>query len=168
MLSVVWFFFTAITVASAIVDVATYRIPNAFVFALAGLFLVVAIGHHSEVAWLSHFGAATMVLGAGIFIYALGQMGAGDVKLLAVLALWAGIIPLVAMLFWVSLCALAGMLTIIVLRSLVPRLQSAAFLPKDLALPTVLLKGRAIPYAIGIAPGAIIASFGFPSWLWSV
>jgi hypothetical protein len=33
-------------------------------------------------------------------------------------------------------------------------------------LPRVLTKGQGIPYAIGIGPGAVIASFGFEPWLW--
>jgi len=45
MLSIVWVPFVAITLASTIIDVATYRIPNSLVLALIALFFVVALSH---------------------------------------------------------------------------------------------------------------------------
>ena len=166
MLSFVWFLLVAIALASAVVDVVTYRIPNAFVVTLVVLFFAVALIHRSEVDWLSHLGALGLILGAGIFLYSFGQMGAGDVKLMSALALWAGVIPLVSLLFWISLCGLVGMAVILVLRRLPPVLQpDRAHLPKRDAL-RVLKRGEGIPYGIGIGPGAILASFSFPSWLW--
>ena len=163
MISVVWLLFVALTLACAFVDITSYRIPNMFVLALIVLFAIVALVHRSEVDWLSHLGAFTLVLGAGVFLYALGQMGAGDVKLLSALALWAGVYSLVALLFWVSLCGLTGMLIILILRLPVAR---SKFFSESRPVPRVLTKKQGIPYGIGIGPGAIIASFGFPFWLW--
>jgi Flp pilus assembly protein protease CpaA len=94
-------------------------------------------------------------------------MGAGDVKLLAVVALWSGIFPLPALLFYVSLCGLVGMLVILALRMIAPRLQASLAWPSK-SLPRVLTKGQGVPYAIGIGPGAIIASFSFAPWLWQL
>lgn len=166
MLSVVWILFAAITIVAAIVDLTTFRIPNALVIALLVLFSLVALLHRTEVAWLSHLGALGLVLGGGLFLYSFGQMGAGDAKLLSVLALWAGVIPLIALLFWVSLCGLLGMIVILLLRRLVPRLRARDPMSGRGALPRVLRKGEGIPYGIGIGPGAIIASWSFPFWLW--
>ena len=164
MLSIVWVLFVALTLSCAAIDLVSYRIPNTLVLALIALFLIVALLHRTEVQWLGHLGAAIIVLGAGIFLYGIRQMGAGDVKLLTALALWSGVYPLVPLLFYVSLCGLAGMLIIVILRIFLPRLQPAA--PDKRALPRVLTRGQGIPYAIGIGPGAIIASFGFAPWLW--
>jgi prepilin peptidase CpaA len=161
--SVVWLLFVALTLASAFVDIVSYRIPNTFVLALIGIFAIVALLHRSEVHWLSHLGAFMLVLGAGMFLYAFGQMGAGDVKLLSALALWAGIYALVGLLFWVSLCGLVGMLVILALRALVTR---SKFFSESRPVPRVLTKRQGIPYGIGIGPGAIVASFSFPFWLW--
>lgn len=166
MLSIVWFLFVAFMLASAAVDVSSYRIPNGFVLALTVLFFAVAALHWSEVAWLSHLGAFVMVMGGGIFFYAFGQMGAGDVKLLAALALWAGVEAVVPLLFWVSLCGLGGMTAILLLRRCVPKLQSRGLVFAHGPVPRVLTGGQGIPYGIGIAPGAIIASLSFPMWLW--
>lgn len=165
MLSLVWFLFAAITLASAVVDVATYRIPNWLVLAVSALFFVLAALHWREVDWLSHLGALALVLGAGVFFYSLGQMGAGDVKLLAALALWAGIYALIPLLFWVSLCGLLAMLAILVLRRSLPLLQARGAISAG-PLPRVLRRGEGVPYGIGIAPGALIASLSFPMWLW--
>ncbi len=165
MLSIVWVLFVALTLVAAYIDLVSYRIPNSLVLALIALFLVIALLHRPDVnEWLSHLGAGIIVLGAGIFLYGIRQMGAGDVKLLTALALWAGVIPLIPLLFYVSLCGLAGMLVIVLLRIVVPRFQPS--LAVKGALPRVLTKGQGIPYAVGIGPGAIIASFSFAPWLW--
>src|SRR6185295_10332242 len=164
MLSVVWFLLVGITVAAAIVDVASYRIPNMLVLAVAALFVVVALINFNTVDWLSHIAAGIVMLGAGVFLYGIRQMGAGDAKLLAALALWSAITGLVPLLFFVSVCGLIGMLAIVLLRIFVPRFQPS--LVEKGSLPRVLKKGQGIPYGIGIAPGAIIASFYFPPYLW--
>ena len=169
MLSIVWVLFAGLMLSAAVFDLFTYRIPNLLVLAVLTVFAVVAVLHRSEVSWLSHAGAFAIVLGAGIFLYAVGQMGAGDVKLLAAVALWSGsLYATFALLFWVSLCGLAGMLVILLIRSLAPRLGQV---PEPKSLPRVLQKKQGIPYGIGIGPGAIIASLSlpplnFPPWLW--
>jgi len=167
-LSLVWVLFVALTLACAVIDLVSYRIPNSLVLALIALFLVVAmiaIIQRTEVNWLSHLGAGIIVLGAGIILYGIRQMGAGDVKLLTALAVWAGgVVPLVSLLFYVSLFGLFGMLVIVLLRIVLPRFQPST--PDKRTLPRVLTRGQGIPYAIGIGPGAIIASFGFDPWLW--
>jgi len=166
MLPSVWFLFVAVTVASGLVDVVSYRIPNGFIVALTVLFLVVASLHWTEIPWLSHLGALGLVLGGGVFFYAIGQMGAGDVKLLAALALWAGVFALIPLLFWVSLCGLLGMLILLLLRRFMPSLQARGLIFAHRPLPRVLTRGEGVPYGIGIAPGAILASLSFPMWLW--
>jgi prepilin peptidase CpaA len=164
-LSVVWLAFVAIMAAAAVTDVMSYRIPNGLVIALFALFVVAAALNWSEVPWVSHVAAAAIVFGAGVLLYAIGQMGAGDVKLLSVVALWSGIFPLPRLMVFVSFCGLIGMLVILALRMIAPRLQPNGPSGKR-ALPRVLTKGQGIPYAIAIGPGAILATSGFAPWLW--
>ena len=166
MLSIVWLAFVGIMVAAAVIDLASYRIPNVLVIALLALFAVVAAINWREVEWLSHIAAALVIFGAGIFLYAIRQMGAGDVKLFAVAALWSGLFPLPPLLFYVSLCGLLGMAIILSLRATLPLIASRWISSKP--LPRVLTKGQGVPYAIAIGPGAILASFGFVPWLWSI
>jgi Flp pilus assembly protein protease CpaA len=59
------------------------------------------------------------------------------------------------------------MLVILAIRMVVPRLQPNETSAKQM-LPRVLIKGQGIPYALGIGPGAIIASFSFSPWLWQL
>jgi prepilin peptidase CpaA len=166
-LSVIWLIFAAIMIAAAVTDLISYRIPNSFVGALLLLLTMVAGVNWNEVDWFSHIAAFTLVFGAGIFLYAIRQMGAGDVKLLGVAALWSGVYALPPLLFFVALCGLFGMVVILVLRLIVPRLQPSGASTQR-TLPRVLTKGQGIPYAIGIGPGAIFASFSFSPWLWSL
>ena len=165
MLSIVWLVFVAAMIAAAVIDLISYRIPNLLTLGLLALFVVIAGINWSEVGWLSHIAAAILVFGAGVVLYAIRQMGAGDVKLLGVVALWSGVAPLPALLFFVSLCGLVGMLVIVALRLILPRLQPTVA-PDGRSLPRVLSKGQGIPYAIGIGPGTIISSFWFEPWLW--
>lgn len=166
--SVIWLLFIGINIAAAITDVVSYRIPNALVMALLALFLLIAAINVADVEWLSHIGATFLVLGAGVFLYGLNQMGAGDVKLLSALALWAGVIPLVPLLFFVSVFGLAGMLVIVLLRIIMRRLQASGSASDPRCLPRILTKGQGIPYGIAIGPAAIAASFSFAPWLWQV
>jgi prepilin peptidase CpaA len=160
-MSIVRLLFAAFMAASAVSDILSYRIPNALVLALIGLFLTVAAFHGSSVDWLSHLGAAGLCLAVGVALYSFGQMGAGDAKLLTAAALWAGIVPLVPLLFWISVTGLAGMLIILILRRLLFRFQTAGR-----AWPAVLTPGKGVPYGVGIGLGSILASPTFPAWLW--
>ncbi len=165
-MSWVWLLLAAVLISSACIDLMTYRIPNAATLALLGLFLLTALSHSSQVDWLSHLGAFLLVLVAGFGLFAFGQVGAGDVKILATLALWSGLPALGWLLLWVSAAAFAGMVLVLLLRRVIWLLQSRHVIAKAAALPPVLRRGKGIPYAIGIAPGTIIASFAFPHWLW--
>ena len=101
--------FVLILIAAAASDVMYYRIPNTLVLALAGVFIISAGFHFAHTAWLSHFTAALLCLVGGFILYQFGQMGAGDVKLLAAVALWAGLGGLVALLLFVSLSGLVAL-----------------------------------------------------------
>ena len=152
--------FAGFMAASAVTDIVSYRIPNAIVVALIGLFFAVAAFHGSSVEWLSHLGAAGLCLAVSVALYSFGQMGAGDAKLLAAAALWAGpsVVPL---LFWISVSGLAGMLIILLLRRLLVPFRAAGR-----NWPAVLTPGAGVPYGVGIGLGSILASPAFPAWLW--
>jgi prepilin peptidase CpaA len=164
MLSLIWLVYAAISVACGISDLLTYRIPNLFVILLIAGFAGTALQHRNSVDWVSHLGSFVVILGVCATFYALGKMGAGDVKLLAALALWSGAYGLIPLLFWVSLCGLIAMGAIVLARHFVPLLQVAALRTRP--LPRLLTKGEVIPFGLGIGAGAIIASFSFPAWLW--
>jgi prepilin peptidase CpaA len=80
----------AVAIAAAVYDLRTRRLPNALTFGAAGLALAVQFavaGWHGLAVAL-----AGWALGLVLFfpVYALGGMGAGDVKLLAAFGAWLG------------------------------------------------------------------------------
>ena len=71
-------------------DVRTRRIPNALT--LGAAVAAIAFGAVSDGVWGLGMSAAGWLVGAALFLpfFALGGMGAGDVKLLAALGAWLG------------------------------------------------------------------------------
>lgn len=94
-----------VSAAACVSDFRTRRIPNVLTFGAAGAALVfgAVTGGLPGLGWV----AAGWAVGCLIFLpwFALGGMGAGDVKLLAALGAWMGPGPVV----WLALyAALAG------------------------------------------------------------
>ena len=165
-MSIVWLLFLLIGLVAAAVDVLAFRVPNLAVLALCLLFVGVAVLRHHDVHWLNHLGAGAISLVAGIVLYLFYHMGAGDAKLLAAYALWAGLGGLVPLLFWTAISGFFVMILIVVLRRMMPALQRAIPPLAKVELPKVLVKRQGIPLGAGIVFGAIIASPSFPPWLW--
>jgi prepilin peptidase CpaA len=87
---------TAILVAAAFFDLATYTIPNTLPMAMLLLFavflLVMALGGH-PLSWhqiSSHLTAGAAGLALGMAFFAFGWVGGGDSKLFAMTCLWLG------------------------------------------------------------------------------
>jgi prepilin peptidase CpaA len=94
-----------IVLVAAVWDLATRRIPNFVTFGAA----IAGLAAHTYVAGAAGAGAsaAGWLVGVACFFpfFALGGMGAGDVKLLAAIGAWLGPVPTV----WVALySAIAG------------------------------------------------------------
>jgi len=104
-------------------------------------------------------GIASLVLAFFVGAYALGQMGGGDVKLLAALALWLPGQPLIGMLVLMSL--IGGILTMVMvaerwtqLRGGLSALPWRAIVPVALALAALLALGwTAWPRFVALAAG---------------
>jgi prepilin peptidase CpaA len=87
--------FTALLAWAAISDIRSRRIPNRTVLAIIALFLPWALLHWGPwAAWTLAAGAIALVVGIGL--YAMKIVGAGDAKLFAAAALFAGLDHLVA------------------------------------------------------------------------
>jgi len=148
--------FVLIVLAAAVSDLVSYRIPNVLVLALIGAFVVWGGLHYREAAWLSHFGAAFICLAAGFILYQFGQMGAGDVKLLAAVALWTGLSGLVPLLLFMSLSGLLALPLILLARGFVAKAQANNRWKPEWPVPRVLTKKQGVPYGVAIALGAIV------------
>jgi prepilin peptidase CpaA len=82
---------SALLLRAAWTDLREYKIRNELILALAGLFVLYALltRHWTELRWDLTFAAFMFVV--LLVFYALGGIGGGDVKMLAVAFLWTGL-----------------------------------------------------------------------------
>jgi prepilin peptidase CpaA len=146
--------FIVILLAAALSDVVTYRIPNYLVLALVAAFFIAAGIHYAQTNWLSHISAALGCLVVGFALYQFRQMGAGDVKLLGAVALWAGMSGMVALLLFMSISGLLALPLILFARFLVAKAQAEN--RWKWTVPRVLTKRQGVPYGVAIALGGIL------------
>lgn len=147
---------------AAAFDTWKFVIPNLITVALIGLFVGTALYLPFEVDWLSHLGAGAAVFAGGALLFALNKLGGGDVKLLAAVSVWAGFEHLPNLLLYVALGGGALAVALIVLRRVIFGLRVAGAGGADSTLPRVLLNGEAVPYAVAIAPSAIVVGLDLP------
>lgn len=160
MMSAIWAAFTILLLLAAISDARTYRIPNWISLALVALFIVaVAISGQPIMSFWPHLAVGVGVFAVGYGLYALTGMGAGDAKLGAAAAMWAGFSGLYvwafALAFAMSLLAFA----LILARRTLP----AGETPR----PKVLQKGAPVPLGVAIGLASIAASWQFDRALWA-
>lgn len=167
--SLVWMVFAALLVWAAVTDITQLRIPNTVVMALGGLFLAVLLAAGFPEGWYWRFAVALGVLAGGIALFALNVMGAGDGKLLAVVALWAGPSHIVHVLVLTALLGVAVIPLKIAIGAGLTQLQLYVPQTAHWPLPKSVTKMKAVPYGVAIAGATLIASsLGFSSWLWVI
>jgi prepilin peptidase CpaA len=134
---------SALLLRAAWTDCREYKIRNELVLALTGLFVLYAvlILQWSDLKWDIAF--AVLMLVVLLALYAMGWMGGGDVKILAVAFLWTGLSG--ALVFSVLLAVFSG------LHSLAAKLD---WVPSRRAEDG----RRRIPFAPSVA-GALIGCF---------
>ena len=158
------FLFTivAMMLVAAAFDVWRYIIPNVVSAVLAVAFVAAAVLLPlSEPLW-SYPVAAAIVFAVGIIGYAFKIMGAGDIKLISAVSLWAGLSELPAFLLFVAITGGVLTLLLVVLRRVL-FLGMASFEPlHGVQLPRILLTGEHVPYGVAIAAGGIWLAFTLP------
>ncbi len=169
--------FCLLCLAAAVFDLWKMIIPNAISIFLVALFFANALflnlysGY--AVAWFSHIGAMAAVLIVGLVAYRFGWMGAGDVKLLSAISLWAGfeknlLEPLILeqflfdYLILVALCGGGLSLGLLILRRLVVGLLLFQSMPQNVTVPRYLLPREHLPYGVAIALPAIYLAIKLP------
>jgi prepilin peptidase CpaA len=163
----------ALLLVGAAIDIRSRRLPNWLTAGVVGLYALYAIASPVPVDWASALAVAATSLVLGFMLFAFHLMGGGDVKLIAGLALWAGL-DLIALFLLVT--GLAGGLLSVgmllvrriashpVVATVVPFLSMALANRWGLALPDRLLAGgwnhaeadqaaESIPYGVAIAAG---------------
>ncbi|HEY1929700.1 MAG TPA: prepilin peptidase [Caulobacteraceae bacterium] len=148
---------TVILAVASVSDVRSRKIPNACVLALIVLFLPWAVMGDWPAAFSSLM-AAVVALAITFALYGLGLCGAGDSKLFAACALFAGM-ALLAHLAMAT--AMAG--GVVALASIASRPQRAAVM---LTMRGKGDFGPGIPYGVAISLGAVIILWGpLAGWL---
>jgi prepilin peptidase CpaA len=153
--------FVMLVVWAAITDVKGLRIANWISIAIVGLFaLYVGFGYFDlgpkPVAMLGHIGVSLTVLLIGFAIFAFGAMGAGDVKLMSAVALWAG--PGLAIPFLLFTSIAGGTMGLIVLSGMLYMKWDGGGAAPNLVsrlVPCWLRKGI-IPFGVAICIGALV------------
>ncbi|MGE0108667.1 MAG: prepilin peptidase, partial [Bdellovibrionales bacterium] len=79
-----------IMILAAISDAMRFKIPNLACLALLLLFPAYGLSHATPLPWKEHLTVFAVVLFVGYTLYIKKWAGAGDIKLIAVISLWAG------------------------------------------------------------------------------
>ncbi|MDD3288321.1 MAG: prepilin peptidase [Alphaproteobacteria bacterium] len=137
-LSVIW---------AAVSDAFRYKIPNAACISLLVLFPAYVFTSPSGIEWTQNLLVFALVLVVGFFMFSRKLAGAGDVKLLSIVSLWAGPQALAVFLF---VTALAGGLLGLVMAGLTIHRNMSRTEDQSISLKTV-----PIPYGVAIAVGGL-------------
>jgi prepilin peptidase CpaA len=134
-------------------DVMWLRIPNWIPLTLAGLFVVAALpAQHPSCWWVSHLAAGLGVLAVCIALFAWRKIGGGDAKLLAAIALWAGLALLPSLFLAIGLINGA-----VALAYLTGRATGVGTFLAVRGLSVVSLqRGRDFPFAVAAAIGCFV------------
>ncbi len=147
--------FAAVLVSVAISDLLWLRIPNWVVVMIAALYPAYVLSAAQPVGWQGALVLAGLVFAIGFALYSFRLLGGGDVKFLAVVALWAGPAQITA--FMLSTAVIGGLLAMMAttpLRLLLPYMAAATGVHADVRQ---LMKLQ-IPYGIAIAAGGLVVA----------
>jgi len=152
-------FFPFCMVMAVLWDITTMKIPNKLVLILLAGFAVFA--PLSGLGWqplLWHVTVAVIVLFAGFGIFAVGLLGAGDVKLLAATSLWLGPAATVPYLLYMGILGGVTIVALLVWRQI----------PMPLALMKIDWIERLhrpkgdVPYGAALGPAALLVFASSP------
>jgi prepilin peptidase CpaA len=152
--------FTFVMVYAGLMDLTTMKIRNGLVLGLLGAYALLAplVGFtFGEIGW-------SIVIAAGLLsvcfvFFARGWMGGGDVKLIAVAALWFGVDYTPAFLLYTAL--FGGALTLAVLRLRLVGLPE--FLGNRPWIAQLQSDQAGIPYGVAVTLAALVV---FPQTRW--
>ena len=151
-----WTVVLAMVLAAAVIDFRTRRIPNVITFPAMAAGLLIA-GLVAGWAGLADAMAAGVLLGLPylmLFLFAGG--GAGDVKLMAALGMWLGLVSGVIALFCITITG-AVMASVMILMT--KRRLATAIGPEDQATRSITM-----PYGVAICIGTWLAAMGVLLW----
>ena len=95
--------FCALVLVCAISDFRSYRIPNILIILMAVFYPFYILAAPVPIAWGTSLLIAVVFFTIGAFLFKGGFMGGGDVKMICVCALWAGVNGLTIFIFFMGL-----------------------------------------------------------------
>ena len=87
---VVLFSFVVLMALAAISDVRSFTIPNRLNLAIFALYPVYVLASPKPIDWQGALFCGALAFGIGAIMFAMRWIGGGDVKMMAVTAIWAG------------------------------------------------------------------------------
>jgi prepilin peptidase CpaA len=148
--------FAGLVFSAAISDILRFQIPNRICLTVALLYPTYVLASAAPVDWLPALGVGALALAIGFVLFALGVFGAGDAKLFAATALWAGPSLIMPLIFYTTLAG--GVVALFIWAQ--HRAAQAASL--GMAIQTGVESSFAkqqMPYGSAIAVGALYVAF---------
>ena len=140
--------FASLMIVAAWSDAIDFTIPNRLVIGLLVLYPAYVMTALHAVDWPMALAVAGGILLIGLVLYGTGKMGAGDVKLIAATALWAGTEHTLA---FIILTALAGG---VVSLALLVRINYGWVIGR----PPAENATKQVPYGVAIAAGGLFVA----------
>ena len=149
----------ALSIAYAMwTDATTLTIPNWVSIILVFAFIAFAIMNLDVTTALWHVGIAAIVFVVTFFFYALGWMGAGDVKFVSATSIWMGQALILDYVLNVALLGAAAAIFLIVVRVFADQWRGWAAQVGLIARVIELAESRKVPYGLPIGAAALVAA----------
>ncbi len=142
--------------SAAVSDILRFRIPNRICMALVLLYPAYVLAASQPVAWLPAVAVAAVSLVVGFILYSVNACGAGDAKLFAATALWAGPALILPLGLYTSLAG-GVMVLFLWFQHRLARAPSASMVLQT-AADSGFLK-QPMPYGAAIAVGGLYVAF---------
>jgi prepilin peptidase CpaA len=142
----------ALLLLAAASDLRRREIPDAISIALAATGLAHAVWAWGIAAVAISAAAAAACFAVGLLLFSLGQLGGGDVKLIAATIFW---LPADRMLPFLLLTAIAG--GVVCLAAAAARFATVAMGAGGIGAALRAARATAAPYATAIAAGGLLA-----------
>jgi prepilin peptidase CpaA len=155
--------FVLLLLVAAAFDVWKLILPNMVSIVLAAVFCAVAILlPPGEIEWWSHLGAGAAVFVVGLLAFRFSLLGAGDIKLLTAIAVWAGFTYLPVLLVCIALAGGGLALAVLLVRHMLRSLTLYVPMSGSLAAVQAVCERTKLPYGLAIALGSIWAIYDLP------
>ncbi len=148
--------FAGLIFSAAISDILRFRIPNRISVALVLLYPAYVLSMNQPVDWPAAIGVAAVCLAVGFLLFSVRACGAGDAKLFAAAALWAGPTLILPMGLYTSLAG-GVMVLFMWFQHRLARAPSAGMVLQTAADSS--FAKQPMPYGAAIAVGGLYVAF---------